>query len=142
MLTSVRPTFIDPSLYDTDTLSEAQRVQMCRRAIQTAPEVIIDFPNGEKAGMSKYYVVTTKSKRMSKMPIHYNVILQMFACPCQPKLYIHVNGQERGHNLWAIMKEEEVEQRIAHDIMGYEILPVFSIDVYAGKVCSFVLNEF
>lgn len=123
-----------PSLYDTEELSEDQRLQMCRRGIQTVPEMNFQISEDASSGLSKYYAVITRSQRKTDDPTKNLTFMQAFECPTEPKIYIHVNyGRGKAHTLLTIVKEDATELRPAFDIMGYEILPVVSIDVYEGK---------
>jgi hypothetical protein len=128
-ITSQSSTSINASLYDTDEFLEEQRLQMCRRAIRTAPEIDAKLFENIVTGMNKYYAITLTQEKGA--PI--DVILQAFDCPSQPKFYVYINAYEDKHNLWAIVKENDLTKRPAFGIMAYKIMMFKSISIYEGQ---------
>lgn len=128
--------------FDVNELSEERRLGLCATATEILPELNVQLLENTRAGVSKLYNLEAEYRSRRSNVIVDQIVLEAFACPSRPSMYIHLGqSNESVFYMSAIIEEDETEFQPLLNITGYVALIAESITVFTGESLLRELNE-
>lgn len=92
-------------LFETDELAEEKRREMCDVVKEGySSRKIVQLPDDKRTEASKFYLIETKSDANEE---NSTVIMHLFRCSTEPRIYIHINGDKTAQILWPLINGSE-----------------------------------